>query len=341
MIRKLLILIGLGRVLMAPVTMSAPVFGAMSVRSLGPREVFGLALIGLCAHLFGFILNDLYDFELDQTVSSRNSGPLFTGRISTREAWVFALLQVPLVYIIYRFWLKGPGIGILFLLASLMLSLIYNSWSKRGSLPKWIPELALALSIGALCLAGSLVIATSLSVTTVLFTLAMSIGLLILNSVPSGLKDLKTDSAYGVQSFVIWMNAQMVNEEQYRIPQKLRVYSLSLQISYALIVLSLVWIWSLNWWVAGLILLLCLYGTLHLRKILSMRSFPKMLNAQPLLSGVYNYCALAILLFPVLPVWISGLIMLLTLLVIFKPLTLASKIWGTDYGYFDPDRYFL
>src|SRR5690606_1323219 len=104
---------------------------------------------------------------------------------------------------LYIFMLADSRAGLGFLWLSIGLSLVYNLGSKWGPMPRFVVELALALSVGALCLAGGLSVAATFSQAGLVFTGTLTLVLLLLNSVPSGLKDLKTDYEFQARSFVI------------------------------------------------------------------------------------------------------------------------------------------
>ncbi len=327
MIRRLVYLAQLGRVGMAPVTISVPILGAFTLGApLTSLEIFGLGGIGLCAHLFGFALNDLIDQPLDRTVPIRQGHPLVSGRLSQLEVWVFTLIQVPLALGVYYFT-GGHGAGLGILCLSVGLSAVYNLGSKRGPLPRFLAEAALAISVGLLCSSGALLKSAQLLPSSIAFSLTLTLVLLLLNSVPSGLKDLKTDSAYGAVSFVQTVGSRMLDADRMFISRELRLYSAILQGAISIGLLYLLALLHPGWLVGVLTCILALYAALHLRLILSLRSFTALRRSLPLLNGYYNYAALALVVIIPMPLMLKALYALLVLALLLIPWQLSWRMW--------------
>jgi len=321
----------LGRIGMAPLTVSVPILGALSAEvpfspGLSAEQIIGLGALGLCAHLFGFALNDLIDYPLDATLPNR-CHPLVTGELSRRDAWLFTLFQVPLAFGIYLVILRGSNAGLFVVCMSILCSVIYNLWSKRSSLHRFLPELALAVSIGLLCGAGALIRADSVGLPSLLFALTLTFVLLSVNSVPSGLKDLKTDYEFGARSFVLVAGAQMLDDDQMIIHNTLRIYSLLLQVMILVGLLCVMVSVKIPLALGVLIGGLALYGGLHLRLILSLRSYVKLRRAMPLLSGYYHYVALALCLINWMPAWLQIAYAIATIALILLPWRLSLRMW--------------
>lgn len=322
---------------MSPLTVSVPILGAHTSAGalLSLSDLLWLGVVGLAAHLFGFALNDLLDQALDRTLPWRKQQPLLTGQLSPLTAWWFTLSQVPIALGVYALALNGRGAGLALLGLSIVASVLYNTWGKRGTIPRLVPELALAASIGLLCLAGALVggESTPLTLGNGLFALTLALILLLVNSVPSGLKDLRTDSEFGVRTFVLATGSRMLDEDAMALSGALVRHSLGLQ---ALIMIGLagaaIW-FRVAWYAALLIAMLALYGWLHLRMLLSLRSFVALRRAMPLLNGHYNYFALSLCVTPAMPLGLQlcfavGIVALLSV-----PLRWWLRAWRNRHHY--------
>jgi 4-hydroxybenzoate polyprenyltransferase len=215
----------LARLRLSPFTMSVPVLGAASAVPMasGGRVLLLLLLVGLSAHVFGFVLNDLLDLDIDQAEGRRT--PLTVGSVSVRSAVGLCTLQLPVLALAYLIGLSGGAIGALLAAAALALSAGYNLWSKRGHVPPLLAEVALGASISTLALSGSFAVSESPPAAS--YYLAVALGLVVhqLNSVPSGLKDLVSDHLYGVRSFVIAAGCRVSDGGQVAIPGWLRRYA--------------------------------------------------------------------------------------------------------------------
>lgn len=320
--KKIIALAILGRLGMSPLTMSVPVLGALSATdSLALGEILTLMLLGLCAHLFGFGLNDIIDHPIDQPV--RQKHPLTSGWLKQWEAWIFVLFQLPLAPGIYYFWLQGQKVGLGVLILSIFLSVIYNLFSKRGFFSRLMAELSLAGSIGLLCAAGTLTQTENLPPESAIFATTLTLILLLLNSIPSGLKDLKTDEAFGAQSFVLAAGCTMLDDDHYFLPSRLRWYSGILQLTITSGIAFLLIEFRPALLLSILIMILTLYSALHLRMLLQITSFNAIRFSLPLLNGFYNYAALSLILVDRMPLWLQLLYVGLVIGLIAVPLRIG------------------
>lgn len=309
---------------MSPLTVSVPILGALTAGV--PSALFwSLGLVGLCAHLFGFGLNDLIDLPIDRRLPAREIHPLVNGSVRLRDTWLFVLVQVPVALCIYAFGVRGSSIGLLSL--SIVLSILYNLWSKRGGVFVVIAEVSLAASIGLLCLSGAQTLQANLSPESIVFAFTLALILLLLNSVSSGLKDIKTDLDAGVRSFAAVSGASVQGEDQLYIPFRLKIYSAILQGSIGILTIFLmVWLRS-HWLLCIFGVVLCLYSALHLRFLLSVDSYTKLRGSMPLLNGYYNYLALSLCLFPFMPFIMQLVYSLLILAVLSVPVRLGWRVY--------------
>lgn len=300
--QKLITIFQLGRLGLAPLTMSVPVLGLFTaVSSSSFLQITLLALVGLCAHAFGFALNDLLDYPIDSHSPYRQKSPLVAGKISFRGAWVFVLLQPVIVLVVYGLWYPATAVSLVALTISFVLSILYNVWSKSGRLPRLFAELALAFSVGMLFLSGALLETDLLSATAVALAILLSLITLLVNSVSSGLKDIKTDQDVGAKSFVLATKSRVVAGNLLYISPKLRLYSVVIQL---LIMGGFAWVaygYGRGW--ATYVGVFCFTSLSlgHLRKLLRSQTFTQLRTREPLKNGFYNYFAFLWLLFPTFP----------------------------------------
>lgn len=327
MLRKPMAFLRLGRVGMSPLTMSVPVLGTLTASNSFPVQ---LLLVGLAAHFFGFGLNDIIDHPIDRDLPYRQRHPLTTGYIRRWEAWAFVLLQIPVALAVYS--TVGSAIGLGVLVLSMCLSVIYNLFSKRGAFSRLGAEIALAMSVGFLCLAGAYAQTDELPPQSYLFALVLSLILLLLNSVPSGLKDIRTDAESGVQSFVLAAGGRMLDDDHYSLPARLRWYSGFLQMSIVACIGLLIFYVRPPLLLAGLITLLTLYSGLHLRMLLQITSFRALRASMPLLSGYYHYAALSLFVVDKMPLGLQALYVLLLIGLMAIPIRLSFVMWRHRSG---------
>lgn len=97
---------------------------------------------GVVAHAWGFLQNNIFDYEQDKQDPSKQHFPLVSGRISYGQAWAIdVLLAIGMsVLVVVQAW-KAPlawPMG-LFLLLSMVFGTAYNMWSKKSLTgPLWI-----------------------------------------------------------------------------------------------------------------------------------------------------------------------------------------------------------
>lgn len=311
------------RVQMAPLTISVPIIGAYLSANPTPSAALGLGAIGLCAHVFGFGLNALVDLPLDRTIPHLQKHPLVSGKLPLWEAWMLVLVQIPLALLL-GWWL---GCHLPLLSASGGLSVVYNLWSKWGRLPRLLPELALAGSIGLLALIGG-------TFTAALWLLAfnLSLILLLLNSVSSGLKDIQTDAQYGARSFVLSSGTHITSDGRFMVSTSLKSYSAVLQGFVMIGLLSLAFVLHQTWWIVAFTLILMTYAALHLRLLLSIQTAEAIRASKPLLNGYYNFAALLLVMFHSMPFGIRLMSFLLIFNLMLTPLRLSWRLWRDRYG---------
>lgn len=325
-------LLHLGRAGMLPLTTSVPILGALALfQRPTSSDLLSLGAIGVCAHLFGFVLNDIIDHPVDRSTPYRKNHPLITGQVSLRGAWAFSLIQVPIAFGIYCVFFDVSLLASLCMLSSITLSVVYNVWSKRDDLPHFCPELALALSVGALSLFGSATQAENLPFESIVFAFTLVLILLLLNSIPNGLKDLKTDQEFGARSFVVAAGCKVVDNDRISIPFGIWIYSGLLQGLIIFCFIVLMKMFGVSFFFGFLVSLLAIFSTLHLRMLLSSSSFLALRKSFPILNGFYNYLALCTILMPWMPIPLQIIYGFSIARVLFIPLHLSLRMWRNRY----------
>jgi 4-hydroxybenzoate polyprenyltransferase len=322
--------IRLARLGMSPLTVSVPILGAFASGEIPTFEhLLVLGLIGLCAHVFGFVLNDLADLPLDRENVVRQTSPLVTGEISQRTAWLIVLIQPLLVSVLW--WrLSGNATGLVLLIMSMALSVLYNTGSKQGNVPRLLAELALAASIGLLCLFGG-TYSSSITEQDIAYTATLTLILLLVNSVSSGLKDLKTDQDSGGRSFVLSTGSRMIDDDAMVLSPSLSQYAAAVQIGVGIGFLVLIVQFHPSLLVSVAIIVLGVYAALHLRMLLAVRSFQALRRSLPLLNGYYNYAAWTLLVAHRLPIWTQILLFLFIASLLSVPFRLFLSTWRSRY----------
>ena len=179
------------------------VIGALAVSGfvLDPDHFIILFGIGLLAQIFGFVLNDLMDLDLDKTSSYLTERPLVKGTISKKSVTV--LLTVCFILGFTITWIAYGSLLLMGVLLLITLSgSLYDCYGKKfaGS------DLFVAIASGLLCLYGALATSTPLSALglvawIVIFTAFLQ--MLYMNIVDGGLKDADHDFSSGVKTLAV------------------------------------------------------------------------------------------------------------------------------------------
>lgn len=292
-------LAALGRVNLSPLTASVLVIGALAEnKGIGCPQIAGFCLIGLFAHSFGFILNDILDRDLDKENPARKRSPLVSGTISVRTAAILAFLQVPAAVCVYLLVFDANPLSLRLLGISIVLSVLYNLFSKRGKVPRIVAEASLAASIGCLCLLGAISQSGRPSFGSILLAFTLALILLLLNSVPNHLKDILTDFNAGRSNFVLAAGATVEQSGKLSIPKGIWLYVGALQSAIFVCVIALLIVFQPPLFQCILSVLYLILSTSHLRTLLLRKSFVEIRQSYPLLNGYYNYFALSLVVVP-------------------------------------------
>jgi len=321
-------LIVLSRIGMLPLSLSVAIIGALSLRqTLSFVDLLALAGIGISAHFFGFVLNDLMDYQLDKESPYRQRSPLVAGEVKLWQAWGFVLIQVPIAIGLYVLVLNGNLSGLVILGISVGLSVVYNLFSKWRWLPRILAELALALSVTLLGLSGALVYQQALTPDVLLYCGTLGLVLLLVNSVPSGLKDIQYDSEFGARSFVLSTGTTVTPDGTLTLSPLLKRYMAGFQIVITVLSVALALIYNIGFPAWVLMLLLQVYAGLHTVRLLHLSHVREFKDVILFLGGFYNYLALVIHIWSYLPLLIQGVLVLIIMQLLSIPFRRAWQVY--------------
>src|SRR5690606_20770199 len=147
-------------------------------------------------------------------------------------------------------------------------SMIYNLFSKWRWLPRIFAELALALSVMVLALGGAWAFQQQLPPDTLLYCATLGVIVLLVNSVPSGLKDIQFDKQFGARSFVLSTGTTVSPDGDLGLSLLLKRYMVSLQalISILLVIVATQYAIHIFAWI--ILLGLQLFAGLHSLRLL-------------------------------------------------------------------------
>lgn len=214
-----------------------PLLGAGTVvPDLSFGQIVGLVGVAWASHLFGYVLNDVVDLPVDRLHPSRGQDLLVQGRVRPWQALTFALLHIPLAFLI-NFWLQGSGKATALLAASFSAGAIYNLWGKRFIYPM-LTDTIQGLAWSGLVLYGAAIANQPLTALTWQLFVFVTLYIVLVNGVHASLRDLVSDRQAGMRTTAIWLGAEVKAPNRLIIPARLLGYVAVLQ---AILTLLLLW----------------------------------------------------------------------------------------------------
>ena len=212
----------LARVQTLALTAMVPVVGALVFMGLaspgeplaGRADLLPLVLLfitGGLFHVFGFVLNEWADLEVDRASSDLTHKPLVAGSVSSREAMAIAVGAAAFAFVPLLLVTRDPVAHVTLALA-MVAGAVYDLYGKMAPL-----DVVLAGSLTLLLLSG--VIASGEfdpASQRHLVVLACLVGLQFLqnlfqNAIEGGMKDADHDAAAGARTFAAVMGVNVAD----------------------------------------------------------------------------------------------------------------------------------
>jgi len=202
----------LARSFNAILTGISPVMGAIAMEQYNIFTLLILFLIGFFGHTFGFVFNDIIDYNIDKTSEEISDRPLLSGTISLRKASIFAIISliIPFIIAFYIAYQSGFYFPIIILVFSALSIALYDLISKK------IPFMDIFVAIGVFLfiMYGASTQVTSLSEITPIAWLVCILGsvqVLFMQIVAGGFKDIENDFKKGARTGAIKLGVRIQN----------------------------------------------------------------------------------------------------------------------------------
>jgi 4-hydroxybenzoate polyprenyltransferase len=237
----------LARSFNAVLTGIAPVMGAIAMRQYDLGMLFLLFLVGFWGHTFGFVYNDIHDFNIDKSSKEIGDRPLVSGTISLGQAWIFALLALTfaLILSVVIGILTNQFYPILILAVSAGCIVIYDRISKK--LPS--TDLFVSLGIFFLILYGASTSVPSLGLITPLAWIVCVLGaiqVVFMQVVTGAIKDIENDAIHGVWTLALSFGVRMANGRLH-VTNSFKTIAYSIQlVDLAIVFLPFFIIWNVS-----------------------------------------------------------------------------------------------
>jgi len=215
-----------------------PIFGAISVGVYDFKSLALLFILGAFSTIYGFILNDVVDVEVDRLSKELYNRPLVKGTISKNIALGICLLCVIGSFsIIFLFFYKDTlafYIGILCLIGSCIAGTIYNLYGKRfiGS------DLLVALAEGLLVLFGAYIVLQdgSINILTWIIAILTFSQMLYMNAIENGLKDSDHDYLKNVKNIALKLGVKVDKDKKLTTPLSFKTLGSGIKFFEAIVV---------------------------------------------------------------------------------------------------------
>jgi 4-hydroxybenzoate polyprenyltransferase len=212
--------------------------GALTV---GVYDLFDLGivfLVGSFSAVFGFLLNDYADVELDNLVDDLKKKPLVSGDISKRSALMIAILLILLTFfLISLLYFEKPIdtyklTAIICIILAGILGSVYDLYGKKiiGS------DFLVSISMSFVFLFGALSFGQPTIITWIIFILTFNQAL-HMNAVEGGIKDADHDYKMGVKNIALSSGVKVEGNTLF-IPNNFKTFGFGIRLFSAVLLFS-------------------------------------------------------------------------------------------------------
>ncbi|MCK4365563.1 MAG: UbiA family prenyltransferase [Thermoplasmatales archaeon] len=312
----------------------APVFGAISLMDVGVHislsAIVLLLLFGILKSIYGFVLNDYADIDLDRLSKDISNRPLVKGTISKKTALAICFLCIAGMFaIIFLFFYKDHptfyyGLGCMVL--AFFFGTIYNLYGKRFMSSALIAAAADALIV----LVAAFIVSPdgTLSIFTWMIFLLIFMQFLFMTTVVGGIKDADHDYLLNVKNIALAIGVKITKDKKIFLPLIFKVYGLGIRFLSAFIVFVpfiFFGIYYETWQILLLALLVIIVLYLSVKLVIIKTFEPTDPHIIQLFSlqGVLRYSFVPVMLIPVIGLVYAFVLILFPIIwfIIFIPLS--------------------
>ena len=309
-----------------------PIFGAISLLNVGVKinfiDIAVLLFIAVISNIYGFVLNDYGDIEVDRLSKEPIKRPLVTGVISKKIAIFICVFSILVVYItVFLYFYKNQlsfFIGLFYLTLAFILVFIYNIYGKKiiGS------DILIAISGALAVFFGAYMISAdgTLSIFTWAFFILEFSQYFFGNAVVGGLKDADHDFLRNVKNIALTSGVSVTDDKKIFIPLSFKAFAMVLRFIFAFGVFIPI-IYGVQYKIWELLLLsIFVIGLLIVSaKVLSIKTMEhrdKLIKLGGLM-GILRYSIIPIMLIPLIGLLYSFILLIFPIIwyIIFTPFT--------------------
>ena len=292
------------------------VIGALTV---GVQDLVALTIlfiIGSLAAIYGFILNDYADVELDRLSKDLKGKPLVDGTISLKTAVFVCFMCVMLAFLFLFILWYGKTldfykfIALISIILAGVLGSIYDMYGKRfvGS------DFLVAISMSFIFLIGATSFGAPVVITWIIFVLTFN-QILHMNVIENGIKDADHDYLLGVKNIAL-VSGVKVEGNNLSIPLRFKAFGMGIRLCSTVLLFLPFIIFDRSyypWQLWNLILLaIATFGVLFFSvKLLSLKKFERnTIRKYIAIQSFLRYALVPIMLIPLIGI-ILGIILVL------------------------------
>lgn len=307
----------LARSFNAVLTGVSPVMGAIAMQQYNIITLILLFLIGFLGHTFGFVFNDIIDYNIDKSSKEISDRPLISGTISLKNAWIFAFSCMAIAFIIAIYLAETTQrfLPLLILVLSSLFIILYDLVSKKFP----FTDLFVAIGVFFLIVYGACTTTGTLNSLTPLTWIVCALGaiqVLFMQMIAGGMKDIENDYHRGARTLAIQMGVRVI-DKRLQVSLRFKALAYSIQLFDLIIVfLPFIVIWNVRTlslfqyiqWIAIILVGILMFFLSY--KLLTMERFERT-RARKFIGSHYmiNFTIVPIMLMYLNP-W-SGLLMFL------------------------------
>lgn len=324
----------LARSFNAVLTAIAPVTGAIAAQQSNILYLILLFLVGFFGHTFGFVFNDVVDYNIDKSSKEIGDRPLISGTISIKNARFFAFLSMAIAFLIaiYIAFATQRFFALVILVTAAFFIALYDVISKKFP----FTDIFVAMGVFFLVLYGATITLNSFFEITTLVWIVCILGgiqVMFMQIVAGGMKDIENDYIRGAKTLIITLGVRVI-EGKLLVSLRYKIVAYLIQVVDLIFVfLPFLIVWNLNTpslltylqWISLTIIGLCMFILTH--RLLTMERFNRMYARKligihylinfmlvPIMLMTLNPWAIILIIFPPIGFIMSNLILHGTLL---------------------------
>lgn len=209
-----------------------PVIAAVSVGSFDFFTLTLLFLLGAYSSIFGFVLNDFIDVEVDKKSDELKDRPLVSGTISKQAALWICFTVIMLTFLTFFILFYGEVItffrflSIICILLAWILGSIYDVYGKRI----FASDILVALSVAFIFLIGAFAMDKEPTLFTwIIFVLTFN-NLFHMNAIEGGIKDADHDVLMNVNNIALRSGVKVEKKKMF-VPNSFKLLGMSVRMS--------------------------------------------------------------------------------------------------------------